>query len=112
MKSYYKLQRVYFNSVNERELEKSTKGRSFTWNFKNCLVYSFMHHKLCGTLYPFEVNSLPQSVQSARLSNQSSELGPPPLTPPPPGPREETHSLAGGGGGGPNSDDGTNTLVL
>jgi hypothetical protein len=45
-----------------------------------------------------------QSLQSARLSFQSSKLGPPPFTlmglflPPPLGPRGETHSLAGEGG--------------
>jgi hypothetical protein len=55
----------------------------------------------------------------ARLSVQSSELGPPQLLThkgvlllPPLGPRGETHSLAGEGLGGPNSDEGTYTLVL
>ncbi len=54
---------------------------------------------------------------NAMLSVQSSELGPHPLIrkrvlPPPLGSRGETHSLAGEGVGGPNSDEGTDTLVL
>jgi hypothetical protein len=56
-----------------------------------------------------------QSEQSARLSFQSSKLGPPtplPSSTPPLGPREETHSLVGEEVGGPKSDDGTDTLVL
>jgi hypothetical protein len=63
---------------------------------------------------------LSQRIQSARLSLQSSELAPPalPLTrkrvlPPPlvPG-GGGTHSLAGEGAGGPNSEEGTDTLLL
>jgi hypothetical protein len=60
----------------------------------------------------------PQSRQSARLSLQSSELGPQPphsqgeCAPPSLRFREGTHSLAGGGVGGPNSDEGTGTVVL
>ncbi len=52
-----------------------------------------------------------QSIQIVRLSFQSYELGPPPSHPE--GSVEgETHSLAGEGVGGPNSDEGTDTLVL
>ncbi len=57
-----------------------------------------------------------QSILNARLSIQSSELGPP-------APSQESVVSpiwvqgrdglpCGGGGGGPNSDDGTDTLVL
>ncbi len=63
--------------------------------------------------------SVAQSIQSARLYVHSSELGPTtPLTRkgvlilPLLGRRGETHSLAGEGIGGPNSDEGTDTLVL
>jgi hypothetical protein len=55
------------------------------------------------------------SIQSARLSIQSSELGPPTSSPaliPPCGKRGETHSLEGERVGGPNSEDGTDPLVL
>ncbi len=58
-----------------------------------------------------------QSIESEyRLYVQSSESGPPKLSPamsvaPPLDPGGETHWL-GGGVGGPNSDGGTNTLVL
>ena len=56
-----------------------------------------------------------QNVKSARLSVYLPELGPlirkrvllPPL-----GPRGETHSLVGEGLEGPNSNEGTDTLVL
>jgi hypothetical protein len=57
-------------------------------------------------------------IQSTRLSFQSSELGTPTPSPPrecalpPLSPRGETHSLAGEGVGGPNSDEGTDNLVL
>jgi hypothetical protein len=57
-------------------------------------------------------------IQSTRLSFQSSELDTPTPSPPrecalPPfGSKGETHSLAGEGVGGPNSDEGTDTLVL
>jgi hypothetical protein len=50
--------------------------------------------------------SSPHSIQSVRLSVQSSELGPPPphpeasVAPPPLSPMGETHSPCGGGGGG------------
>jgi hypothetical protein len=63
-------------------------------------------------------NTLP-SIQNARLSFQSSELGSP--TPSPAreccsslslGPRGEIHSLWGYGVGGPNSDEGTDTMVF
>ncbi len=56
-------------------------------------------------------------LYSAKISFQSSDLGPPPLTRKgvllllPLGPRRETHSLAGEGWG-PNSDKGTDTLIL
>ncbi len=59
-----------------------------------------------------------QSIQSARISFQSSELGHPPshpqgiVAPPPLGPRGETHSLGGEGAGRTNSDEGTDTLVF
>jgi hypothetical protein len=58
-----------------------------------------------------------QRIQSARLSVQSSELGPPlthmiVLLPPNLGPRGETHLLARERVGEPNSDDDTDTLVL
>jgi hypothetical protein len=59
-----------------------------------------------------------QSIQSARLSVQSSELGPPTPSPaseccsPFLGPRRETNSLAGEEVEGPNPDEGTDTLVL
>ncbi len=49
-----------------------------------------------------------QSIQSARLSVQSSELCPSTLL----WVQGGKHSLAGEGVGGPNSDEGTNTLVL
>ncbi len=54
-----------------------------------------------------------QSGQSAKLFLQSSELGlhyPPPLWFGVGG--WGTHALAGGGVGGPNSDEGTDTVVL
>jgi hypothetical protein len=56
-----------------------------------------------------------QSIQSARLSFQSSELDPPPLHPQ--GSVAPPHFGSNGGkhtscGGGPNSDDGTDILVL
>jgi len=60
----------------------------------------------------------PESIQSARHSIQSCELGPPtPSTareccPPPLDPRGETHSLPDEGVRGTNSDDGAYTLVL
>ncbi len=66
-----------------------------------------LHTPLCFT------GIRPQSIQSARLSFQSSP--PPPAREccsPPLGPRGETHSLAGWGGGGDNSDEGTDTLAL
>ncbi len=53
-----------------------------------------------------------------RLSFQSSELGPPPpngqgsVAPPPFGSKVKPHSLAGKGVRGPNSDEGTDNLVL
>jgi hypothetical protein len=47
---------------------------------------------------------------SARLSVQSSELGPPP--PHPQASVALPHSLAGSGVGGPDSAEGTDTLVL
>ncbi len=58
-----------------------------------------------------------QSIQSARFSVQSSELGPPlthkrVLPPPPLGLRGRDTLPCGEGGGGPNSDEGTDTLVL
>ncbi len=60
------------------------------------------------------LDPLPQSIQSARLSLQSSELAPlthkrvlPPLWFP-----GGTHWLAGEGVGGANSDEGTDNLVL
>jgi hypothetical protein len=59
-----------------------------------------------------------QSAQSARLSIQAAELGPPARSPareccsPHLGTGGETDSLAGEGVGGPNADDGTDTLVL
>ncbi len=58
-----------------------------------------------------------QSGQSAKLFLQSSELGlPQPLTRrrscPPFGWGGGTHALASGGVGGPNSDEGTDTVVL
>jgi hypothetical protein len=74
--------------------------------------------------FPGSANILPKTqndsdAQSARLSLQSSELGP---TPPPPHPQASvspplvpgggTHSLAGEGVGGPNSDEGTDTVVF
>jgi hypothetical protein len=57
------------------------------------------------------------TIQSARLSIQSSELGLPTTSPaksvvPPLGPRGETHSLAVEEVGGHNSDDGTDSQVL
>ncbi len=60
-----------------------------------------------------QASGFPQSIQSARLSFQSSKLGPVTrkrklLPPPPPfGSKGETHSLAGEGVGGSNSDYGT-----
>jgi hypothetical protein len=59
-----------------------------------------------------------QSIQSVRLSLQSSELAPlRPLTskqvlPSPPLVPGGTHSLSGKGAEGANADDGTDTLVL
>ncbi len=71
-------------------------------------------HGMPGT---WECHTL--SIQSARLSFQSSELGPPPLTRkgvlliPPLGPRGKAHSLARVGVGGVGcSDEGTDTVVL
>jgi hypothetical protein len=58
---------------------------------------------------------VPQSRQCARLSLQSSELGPPPshagegVPPLVPG---GAHSLAGEGVGGPDSNEATDTVVL
>jgi hypothetical protein len=58
-------------------------------------------------------------MQTVRFSVQSSELGLLTLSPayeycsfPPLGPGGEAHSLAGQGMVGPNSDEGTDTLVL
>jgi hypothetical protein len=56
------------------------------------------------------MNSIPQSIQSARRSVQASELGPTPH--PQSDPRGETHSLEGEWVGGPSSDDWPETLVL
>ncbi len=60
-----------------------------------------------------------QGRQSARLFHQSSELGPPPspagecIPPPPPEPKVGGHTcLQVRGGVGPNSDEGTDTVVL
>ncbi len=59
-----------------------------------------------------------QSIRSARLSLQSSELGPPTPSPaseccsPHLGPSGGTQSLAGDGAGGADSDEETDTLVL
>jgi len=62
------------------------------------------------------LSSIPPSRQSARLTLQLSELGPPPPHPqnmcPPFGSGWGTHSLAGKGLGGPKSDKGTDTVVL
>ncbi len=57
------------------------------------------------------------SRQSAMLSLQSSELGPPAPSPegeccPPPLVPGGAHSLAGEGVGGPTSDEGTGTVEL
>ena len=62
----------------------------------------------------FENPSWPQIVQSAMLSIQSSELGPPPHRPqesvaPPPGSKGRYTCL--GGGGGAHFDDRKETLV-
>jgi hypothetical protein len=74
--------------------------------------------------FPGSANILPKpksdsvalSRQSARLSLQSSQLGPPSPAGEcvllPFGSRGGTHSLAGEGVGGPNSDEGTDTVVL
>jgi hypothetical protein len=65
--------------------------------------------------HPFHSVDL-KSIQSARLSVQSSELGPLTckrvLLRPLWIQGEDTHSLPGEGVGGPDSDEGTNTLVL
>ncbi len=59
-----------------------------------------------------------QSIQSARLSCESSELRPPPPHPqglllfPPLSPRKETHCTRLQGRGGPTYDEETETLVL
>jgi hypothetical protein len=59
---------------------------------------------------------IPQSIQSARLSLQSSELAPSPPDPQasvvlsPCGSGGGTHSLVGEGAGGANSDEGTDTM--
>jgi hypothetical protein len=62
------------------------------------------------------MNSIPQSIQSARLSVQSSELGPTPhpqsSVAPTLGLRGKTHSLEGTGVVGPNSDEWPETQVL
>ena len=58
--------------------------------------------------YVYFIKLASQNVKSARFSAYLPELGPPP----PLGPRGETHSLAGEGVGGPNSNEGTDTLVL
>jgi hypothetical protein len=68
-------------------------------------------------LHPSELGNYTQSRQITRLFLQSSELGPPRPHPQasvsPPLVSGGTHSLAGEGWGeGPNSDEGTDTVVL
>jgi hypothetical protein len=73
---------------------------------------------LTMTTFILCVDLFPQSIQSARLSLQLSELAPPAPSPASEfcplhmGPMGEPHSLAGEGVGGPNSNEGTDTLVL
>ncbi len=71
----------------------------------------------CISDVSIDAKYLAQSVKSARLSLQSSEMGltPPPsecAPPPPPMFPGGTHSLAGEGAGGANSDEGTDTLGI
>ncbi len=61
----------------------------------------FPNYKGLGRHFRFFSSSASQNIQSARLSFQSSELGPGRHT-----------RLRGEGLGGPNSDEGTDTLVL
>jgi hypothetical protein len=79
-----------------------------------------IHNNAIYKIFIIRTQFILRSIQSARLSIQSSELGPTHFLtrksvayPPPPPPREKVAcGLGGGGGEDPNSNDGTNTLVL